>query len=320
MELSIRDWLLIIGILLLMAVALDGLRRARNERRNQVRLSKNAKRAARKGVDDSLPNSELPNGGARLVGDEFDDEAAAESDSRDAASSERYQVDPLFTDPFEADDKTENPDDGLPSLSAVNETPADSIAPAGDVSADASPVDETLLDTEAPLRAEPTDHAHQARVSSAQASSVEPAADQPLDELLVLHVVASKDKPFVGKALQKILSACDCRQNSQNIFHRFEQENGQGKIQFSIVNMVEPGTFDFSNDGFSTAGISFFLRLPGAENPAEAYDCMIEIAQVIVRNLGGSLKDEAHSTATEQTLQHGRQRIQDYQKRKLLQS
>ena len=47
MELSIRDWMVVIGVLLLLAVGLDGYRRSQIERKNRVRVSKAAKRRAK---------------------------------------------------------------------------------------------------------------------------------------------------------------------------------------------------------------------------------------------------------------------------------
>ena len=60
MDLNIRDWMLIIGVLLLSALILDACRRVRNERRRNVRLSKNAKRMQK--VKPDAPLAELPNG------------------------------------------------------------------------------------------------------------------------------------------------------------------------------------------------------------------------------------------------------------------
>ena len=134
------------------------------------------------------------------------------------------------------------------------------------------------------------------------------------DEILVVNLMA-KDNDFSGEDLLYILLACDCRFGEMNIFHRYEAENASGEIQFSIVNMVEPGIFDLQDiNNFSTRGVSFFIRLSGPKDPIFAFDCMIETAQCLARNLNGVLNDEQHSTITEQTLEYSRERIRKYQK------
>ena len=82
--------------------------------------------------------------------------------------------------------------------------------------------------------------------------------------------------------------------------------------------MVAPGTFDLeAMDDFTTPGVSFFMRLPGPKQAIKAFDCMVETAQCLVKNLGAELHDEAHSAVTPQTLQHLRQRIRDFERRQL---
>ena len=76
MELSVREWMIIIGALLIVAVLLDGYRRIRNENRHRIKVSlaRHAYRHARTSdpvIEErtaSGPNPELPNGGARVIG------------------------------------------------------------------------------------------------------------------------------------------------------------------------------------------------------------------------------------------------------------
>ena len=66
MELNIRDWMIIFGVLLIIVVLLDGYRRMRNERRGNIRISLNKQFLNSTGADD-LTSSELPNGSGRSV-------------------------------------------------------------------------------------------------------------------------------------------------------------------------------------------------------------------------------------------------------------
>lgn len=71
MEFSVREWTIIVGVLLIVAVFLDGYRRVRNERSNRLRVSLskqvfNQAPAAPTNVEGG-PTPELPNGGARVI-------------------------------------------------------------------------------------------------------------------------------------------------------------------------------------------------------------------------------------------------------------
>ena len=103
-----------------------------------------------------------------------------------------------------------------------------------------------------------------------------------------------------------------------NIFHRHEQSNGKGAVQFSMANSVEPGFFDLDTiDDFSTPGVCFFMSVPGPNEPIKAFEYMVETAQCLVSNLNGEMLDESRSAMTNQTLEHCRQRLHDFERRQL---
>ena len=138
------------------------------------------------------------------------------------------------------------------------------------------------------------------------------------DEVMVLNVISSDSAGFQGPDLLQVLLACDVRYGSMNIFHRHEQLKGEGQVQFSVANAVEPGTFNLDAiDEFSTPGVSFFMKLSTPENPSEAFDCMLETARCIANNLNGEILDDSMSAVTAQTLEHCRTRLTEYQRRHL---
>jgi cell division protein ZipA len=71
-----KDWLIIIGTILILVILIDGIRRKRNERYGSIKVSRSLKKSLKQPVDDveetfaETPSytSELPNGGARVVG------------------------------------------------------------------------------------------------------------------------------------------------------------------------------------------------------------------------------------------------------------
>ena len=106
-----------------------------------------------------------------------------------------------------------------------------------------------------------------------------------------------------------------------DIFHRHEQANGAGATQFSMANSVEPGIFNLDDiDNFTTPGVCFFLSVPGPKEPIKAFDYMVETAQCLVTNLNGEMLDDSRSAMTNQTLEHCRQRLREFERRQLAQS
>ena len=72
-----KDWFIIIGFLLILLVLADGIRRKRNERNGNIKVSRSLKKTLKQTAEEyeeDLPEdspsytSELPNGGARVVG------------------------------------------------------------------------------------------------------------------------------------------------------------------------------------------------------------------------------------------------------------
>ena len=288
MDLSVQDWLIVIGALLIAGVLLDAYRRYRNESRNPIRMGR------RPGFwkmgdgfrDEAEPSgsAELPNGGARVRDRSGDGERAGGVAPR---AGERVE----------------------PSLDGVHAerlAPRDSVPPAAprvEPPRPGSPrVEVPRTDTP---RAEPKPPV------GAPVTTATPASDA--DEVLVIHVLARAAEGFTGEALARIFQACDVRFGALSIFHRHEEEKGQGAVQFSVANVTRPGSFpDAVLAGFASPGLSFILRLPGPQRPLEAFDCMLETARAIARNLDGELQDESHSVFTSQTAEHCRERIREF--------
>ena len=145
-------------------------------------------------------------------------------------------------------------------------------------------------------------------------------ADRPAaQEIFVINVIKEGEPLLQGAELNHIFKVCDMRFGEMDIFHRFEQANAQGKIQFSVVNAVAPGKFDLDTiESIETPGISLFMSLPGPENPMEAFDAMAEVALVFSRNFNANLYDESHSDLTPQTLEHYRHRIREYSRKQVV--
>lgn len=345
MELGVRDWAYIIGGLVIVAVLLDGWRRTRSDRLSEIRVSRRARTGGGEDADQEPTNPELPGGGARVV--KVREEPREQPLKPPPVSAHSVAV-PRGTgrpEPAQARwkvaEKAGEPDEQVAAgdtdsaVAAAEPEPVLAAAAEDDLPPIGKPFvatrDDALLPPEIESEPEPepepvAEAAVQPAAASrnpapAAAAAAKPAPQEdtgePL-ELLVLHVMAPPEAKFPGREMLEILLACDLRLGSMNIFHRYEQAGGRGREQFSVVNDVEPGTFDLDNiDAFETPGVGFFMRLPGPEDPMEAFECMLETARCLVKNLDGQLLDDRHSAATGQTVEHYRQRIRDFERKQL---
>ncbi|WP_339897957.1 cell division protein ZipA [uncultured Gilvimarinus sp.] len=311
-----ETWLTIIVVLLIVGILLDGWRRMRASRRDAIRVSKRAKRFDSSGEPFDEPfTSELPNGGARVVGTR-DDEPGADEHTPAATSKSRIpqQV-------------TLNLDESVPMLmESVEQNATPETAAQAQASEPYTGDDD--FDSGIEDRVEPSFSAIDEPEESAQQSGYqepsfsgrdEPdAAPEQPDEVVIINVMAPEGHQFSGSALLDVLLQCGMRFGDMNIFHRHAHETGEGPVLFSLANMVKPGVFDLENmASFHTPGVSLFMTLPMRPDSLKSFDIMRDVAQALADNLCGELKDENRSVMTRQTMEHCRQRIAEYERKRL---
>jgi cell division protein ZipA len=143
-----------------------------------------------------------------------------------------------------------------------------------------------------------------------------PFAD--VQDVIALHVVA-RQHPFNGEDLLRCILSYGLRYGEMSIFHRHEQPTGQGRILFSMAKAVEPGTFNLeAMTGEEVPGVSFFLSLPGVTSIL-AYDIMVDTAKRLATELQGEILDEQQQSLTRQLVEHYRERVQEFERRRLMQ-
>lgn len=150
---------------------------------------------------------------------------------------------------------------------------------------------------------------------------VRPVEEKPhvdVQDVIALHVVA-RGHPFNGEDLLRAILSYGLRFGDMAIFHRHERPTGQGKVLFSMAKAVEPGTFDLNAmTGEEIPGVSFFLSLPGV-NSILAYDIMVDTAKRLATELQGDILDEQRQPLTRQLVEHYRERVQEFERRRLMQ-
>jgi cell division protein ZipA len=293
MDLGLREWMVLIGGLLILAVIVDGLRRMQNARKTTVKLSKRASKWNFDDNSDEVKISELPGGNARVI----------EREEMERALQQQYDNSsaPILMTPVRSFETIDEMPEPVPSQEEMVLETAIQLEP------------ESISETEAEQESEAPSF------KGDRDSALEPV-DVSLEEVFVINVISKDKDGYSGAKLLEILLACNVRYGDMDIFHRSEAKKSGGKHQFSVANLVEPGTFNL--DGMrhmKTPGIAFFMRLPGPSNAMDAFDAMVETAECIVRNLGGEMRDQNKSVMTKQTVSHDRERVREFERRLLAQ-
>jgi cell division protein ZipA len=128
------------------------------------------------------------------------------------------------------------------------------------------------------------------------------------DKILVLHVVAPRNRPFTGVALGAALRRAGLKLGEMSIYHYREDAAADREPLFSVANMVAPGTLTDENlADMMTPGVTLFLQVHLCDRPQRAFEVLLETSHVLARDLGGRIMDAQQSTATNQTLAHMRE-------------
>lgn len=292
---ELRHILIVLSVIVIAAIVVDGIRRVRARQATppaQVPAAKPG--AAGRGDDDFNP--ELPSGGARVI---RRDRVAPQVGSM-GSGIESGPVPPVTAKKIEQVDMF-----GDVEIPAAEPAPAREIIERGELP-----------------RRQPTAQAGAVsdRPSAAPRKEVAEKPKRPSpEEVIVVHVMGN-DERLSGKLLMQAALDCGMRWGEYHIFHRYEGGTQDALAMFSMANAVEPGIFDIDAMETQTyVGVSFFLMLPGPANSRQALDMMVEAARRVARDTGGELRDEHHSALTQQTIEHLRQRVVEYERRRLAQ-
>lgn len=140
---------------------------------------------------------------------------------------------------------------------------------------------------------------------------------EPLEpEVLVVSIVMPEGQVISGAALLPTLLTLGLRYGDMDIFHRHEDNAGNGKVTFSLANMMNPGTFDLDTlETFTTRGLTLFMTLPNAGDAFEVFEHMLGAAKQISVEFGAQLLDDKRSVMTKQTEQHLKGRIREFERK-----
>ncbi len=357
MEMNLRDWLIVLGILVILGILIDGLRRiwVSRKRANELNFG------LEKNQHFSREEVELPNGGAR-ISREFGQPRSRVVSSADRVGDKPAEAhvadhhEDVVADSYDAEHvmmgtvsaarvissggpvvKPQKPfaDGDIPirTRRIIDETPSVKVfdddfdgrdefeTPVLKMDVEDIRTDLTAVDDPQPERpvAEPESVVDEPVAEQTSSSAQDShSAQTPKEEFLVINVIAPKGKPYSGEQLQAFFAKEKLHFGEMKIFHRHTEDDGRGPILFSAVNAVEPGIFDPATMAeMTTPALSFFMGLPCEDNAHQAFRTMVEVVYNLNREMGGTLKDDQHSGLTGQTLEHYRERICNFERRHL---
>ncbi|PWI34419.1 cell division protein ZipA [Vibrio albus] len=132
-------------------------------------------------------------------------------------------------------------------------------------------------------------------------------------QVIVMNVHCSGDEPFVGTRLFDSLQQNGLIYGEMDIYHRHADLSGNGKVLFSVANMMQPGTLQHDDpDTFTTKGISFFMTLPCYGDADQNFKLMLKTAQQIADDMSGNVLDEQRNLMTPDKLESYRKQIREF--------
>ena len=351
MDFDLRQWLLILGPVFIIAVLLHGYLRMRAGQ-NQIKMKLDRSFVSNSGeevdMDDlSLLKAELPNGGARVIGSE-----EALGGAGNVVADETEQV-PVLVESVD-----------LPSINA-KEMMAVPEAQTRDLIEELEEIQQ-----QSPTKAPPKTPSKAPSEAPSEAPSKAPLGTKKEDELVTPDLgkappaivqeapavvqeapAVVQEAPAVVKENPAMTTEAPGAKESTadaspppekfvviNVLALDEPFSGQqllellleagmtfgemdifhkqagDEIHFSLASAVEPGTFDMkSMNVFQTPGVTMFMRVHELRDPVAVLDDMLNVADSIALELGGEVRDETRSVMTPQTVEHCRQSIREFQ-------
>ena len=131
---------------------------------------------------------------------------------------------------------------------------------------------------------------------------IDEESEQNEDELPQSKIVTLRFVPKNGEKLdleQTVLALRNVglERGRYGIFHYFSNGgNNDTDVEFSVANLIEPGSFDLTDTEDNTLpGMTFFTVLPGHGDPIARFDRMVSIARDLKQLLEAELLDEEGS-------------------------
>ncbi len=130
------------------------------------------------------------------------------------------------------------------------------------------------------------------------------------ETLIILQLIATEDRPYQGYELIQTLSSAGFHYGEMNIFHYHAPQDEKNRRLFSLASAFEPGTFDLTHIGeIQCTGLCLFMSLSEVGRALNIFELMLETAQLLIQDLGGTLCDQWREPLTDNILTHYRSQL-----------
>ncbi|MHB1512558.1 MAG: cell division protein ZipA [Acidiferrobacter sp.] len=120
------------------------------------------------------------------------------------------------------------------------------------------------------------------------------------DVIATINILAESAPVFRGPAIERAAQEGGLEFGNRNIYHRKNMQEGPCQFLYSLANLYQPGSFDpLRLDVFQTQGLTLFMSVPSVPEPPVAFKDMVETARLLARRLGGRLFDTDRKPLTD---------------------
>ncbi len=132
------------------------------------------------------------------------------------------------------------------------------------------------------------------------------AAPQPV--VIPLLVASLTGAPFPGDIVEDLIEEMGFEFGALSIYH---YPGELGEPLFSLMNGVQPGTFDRGNNvSFATPVLALFMQLPlNGQSEMLVLDRMIDVARDIADHLGGEVLDDTRQPLSSESIDRYREQL-----------
>ncbi|WP_019025986.1 cell division protein ZipA [Colwellia piezophila] len=153
----------------------------------------------------------------------------------------------------------------------------------------------------------------QTKQATVQATEPKKVPGKIETQVIILSVVMPVNQQMFGAALLPSLLTLGLKYGEMNIFHRHEDNAGNGKVTFSLANIMNPGSFDLDTmESFATRGVSLFMTLPNAGDSFYVFEQMLNAAKQLAQEFNAQVLDDKRNVMTKQTEQHYLNKIREF--------
>ena len=136
-------------------------------------------------------------------------------------------------------------------------------------------------------------------------SSSETEPDAVIDDLILVGIKSGRLPRLKGIDLHRACLRAGLRRTEAQIYQRFPLDETENPL-FSLVNGVEPGTFECDANAIDTPMLFLFTELSKQTDPVFAVNEMISGARSIARDIGGDVFDQTGTPVSKEWIDFAR--------------